>query len=112
MRLPLILTFAALVCGNPLPAVEIPASSTTQVARPAVTAQDLDAAIAGFQAYYASGRGHYAAQVRELSLGVYGLPTQAERLAQAKDLLGQMAADGTWPDIDYADQNRTYWKVQ
>ena len=112
MRLPLSLTIAALVAGNLLLAVESPVSSTTQVARLAVTAQDVDAAIAGFQAYYASGRFHYAAQVRELSQGVYGLASPDDRLALAKDLLTRMAPDGTWPDIDYADQNRTYWKVQ
>ncbi len=117
MRIPTILTVVALVAGSLLPAAdplpaEAPASAMAQVARPVVTPLDLDAAIAGFQAYYAQGRFHYAAQVRELSLGVYGFATEIERHGQAKDLLARMAADGTWPDIDYADQNRTYWQVQ
>ena len=102
--------------GSPLLIAADPGTTvmpgTSIATRSAISVHDVDAAIAGFQAYYAQGRFHYAAQVRELSQGVYGLATSAERLAQAKDLLARMATDGTWPDIDYADQNRTYWKVQ
>ena len=78
--------------------------------KPVPTARDLDAVCAKFRAYYARGQFHSAALVK-VTPGSDSLAPN-ERFVQAKELLARMAPDGTWPDIDYTDQNRTFWQVQ
>ncbi len=113
MRLPMILSIAALVAGNLLPAAEPPAPPKIHDAMPAVSVQDLDAAIAGFRKYYDSGRSQSISR-QNLSYATQGQVNQRtpeDRLAVCRTLLADFTADGTWPDIDYNDLRPSGWTL-
>jgi chondroitin AC lyase len=109
MRIPMILSFAALVAVHLLPAAEpsaaeAPAPATTHDGLPALSVQDVDTVIARFRAYHFSGR------CLSVHLGEGSL-TPAEIHTEARRLLTIMTAEGLFPDIDYADQRRTFWPI-
>lgn len=117
-EIPTLLTLATLVAGHQLYAAELkaakaPAPATTQVARPSITAQDLDAAIAGFRKYYGSGRLQSISRqsLSYVKQGQANQRTPEDWLTICRTLLAAFTADGTWPDIDYSDQRPSSWTL-
>ena len=102
MRLSVLLAVVALVAGNPLPAADTSTLATTQDGIPTLSVQNVNAVIARFRAY------HYSGRCLSVHLGERSL-TPAENHAEARRLLTILTAEGLFPDIDYADKQRTFW---
>ena len=84
---------------------------------PTASVKDVDAVVARFRAYYVSGRFHSVPQDVHQWIEREQIPTATDEgsgkdriLEQGRAILRLQAADGTWPDINYADENRTFWR--
>ena len=79
---------------------------------PAATVKDVDSVLARFKEFYVSGWLHSVPLDMLETMEPVQAPVRAQDpvLEQARAILRLQAADGAWPDIDFADNNSTFWR--